>query len=60
MMGVLGWPPQVFWQATFRETMIAVEGVAMLNGAELPDDKQDSARALQAELQDLMKRYPDG
>ena len=59
-MGVLGWTPDVFWNALLRDVMVAIEGVAMANGAELPDDIVDRRRSQLAELERLMKLYPDG
>ncbi len=59
-MGVLGWTPAVFWDALLRDVMVAVEGVAMANGAEMPDDLADQRRARLAELERLMRLYPDG
>lgn len=40
--------------------MIAVEGVAFANGAEFPDEKAERDASLLRELDDLMRRYPDG
>lgn len=59
-MGILGWTPDVFWNATFRETMIAVEGVAIAAGAEMPDEKSEKSKAMRRDLEDLMRQYPDG
>lgn len=59
-MGVLGWTPDVFWNALLRDVMVAIEGVAMANGAELPDDIVDRRRLQLAELERLMKLKPDG
>ncbi len=59
-MGVLHWTPDTFWNALLRDVMVAVEGVAMANGAELPDEKAEADRAIKAELARLMEQYPDG
>jgi hypothetical protein len=32
-MGVLGWPPSEFWQATMFDLLPALEGYAEKNGA---------------------------
>lgn len=58
-MGVTGWPPEIFWNALFTDTMAAVEGVAMTEGAEMPDDEAERQGNLLTELDDLMRRYPD-
>lgn len=56
-MGVLGWPPATFWPALFTETMAAVEGVAMANGAEMPDDAAHARQQQLEELERLIARY---
>lgn len=59
-MGVLGWTPDVFWNALLRDVMVAIEGVAMANGAEMPDEVVERKRLQLAELDRLMKLNPDG
>lgn len=50
-MGLLGWPPDAFWQATPQDLRLALEG--RLGRA--------SAHGLgRAELEQLMARFPDG
>ena len=56
-MGVTGWTPDVFWNALFTDTMIAVEGIAMANGAEMPDEASERHQAQLAELEKLIERY---
>ena len=56
-MGVLGWTPGIFWNALCRDTLVAVEGVAMLNGAEMPDEVSARHKAQLAELERLIARY---
>lgn len=48
--GVLGWPPEQFWQATPQDLRLAIEGRLGLGAA------SDFGRA---ELAALMARFPD-
>lgn len=52
-MGVVGWVPEVFWQATPRELWLALNGNAEYRGAgaRAPISKQ--------RLKELMKAHPD-
>lgn len=50
-LGVLRWSPEVFWRATPRELMAAVEGLTGRSAA---------APAAAADLQRLMRAFPDG
>lgn len=53
-MGVLGWPPREFWNATLAEFNAAVEGWNIKNGGGAPDAMTGD------ELAEMMKEYPDG
>jgi hypothetical protein len=52
-MGMIGWTPEVFWNATLHEVYTAIEGFMEFNGG-----KKDSPMTSN-ELQDLMELYPD-
>lgn len=51
-MGVLGWTPEIFWQATPAELMLAVGGLT--GGASTPP-----APLTRAEFEVLSNRFPD-
>ena len=51
-LGVLGWSPQAFWQATPAELMLAMEGIT--GGASAPP-----APLTRAEFDALQQRFPD-
>jgi hypothetical protein len=57
MMGPLGWPPDTFWNALYVDTISAMEGFAMSQGAELPDDKREREKAKTKALRRLMEKY---
>ena len=52
-IGMLGWTPNSFWDATLHEVYPAIEGFMEFNGGkkERPMNKN--------ELSDLMELYPD-
>lgn len=50
-LGVLQWPPDVFWRATPAELRLALEGRFGRSGAAAPLDR--------AELGALARRFPD-
>lgn len=50
-LGVLAWPPDVFWKSTYRELAHAVQGVAIKNGGgKATDDVKPMSRARMKEL----------
>ncbi len=56
-MGRLGWTPAVFWAATPRELLAALDGWAELHaprrpGGPLSDDEIEA-------LEDMKRRFPD-
>lgn len=61
-LGVLRFPPDVFWRMTFREFMMALEGYAMSKGGK---DKGKAAPGAggepmtRARLLELHAMYPD-
>lgn len=57
-MGVLGWSPDQFWQSTHKQLMAALDGWQEKNGGTRSD--QSPLPISRAELNDLMRRYPDG
>jgi len=54
-MGVLGWPPSEFWQATPYELYAAVEGWQEANGGSGEDKYPD-----RESIEDLVVEYGDG
>ena len=52
-IGMIGWTPNSFWDATLNEVYPAIEGFMEFNGGkkERPMNKN--------ELSDLMELYPD-
>lgn len=56
-MGVIGWPPDVFWSATLPELVAASDGWRISQG----DDKVDGdgAGLPDGRLGEMMARYPD-
>lgn len=52
-VGVLGWPPAVFWQATPRELRVALDGYMGHNGQTVRPPLSVSR------LGELMSAYPD-
>lgn len=53
-MGVLGWPPKVFWRATIRELYSGLEGWQKANGVEKPTTAPTTD-----ELREMMEKFPD-
>lgn len=52
-LGVLGWPPDVFWKSTYRELARACQGVAIKNGGgETTDNPKPMTRARMEELKE--------
>lgn len=46
-MGVLGWPPSEFWDATLHDLGAGLDGLAEKNGADPPEgDPEDVAAKL--------------
>ncbi len=58
-MGVLGWPPSEFWNATPTELYSAIRGWQASQGID-PDEEDTGAALTRDELDDLMEQYPDG
>jgi uncharacterized phage protein (TIGR02216 family) len=54
-MGVMGWPPSEFWQATPYELYAAVEGWQGANGGGGEDKYPD-----RESIEDLVVEYGDG
>jgi uncharacterized phage protein (TIGR02216 family) len=54
-MGVLGWPPSEFWQATPYELYAAIEGWQEANGGGGEDKYPD-----RESIEDLVVEYGDG
>lgn len=54
-MGVMGWPPSEFWQATPYELYAAVEGWQEANGGGGEDKYPD-----RESIEDLVVEYGDG
>lgn len=62
-LGILCWPPPVFWAATPHELMAAIEGVEV----QTPHDRGQRRPAgrrrtplTRSEFDDLRARFPDG
>lgn len=55
-MGVLGWPPSLFWQSTLADLMAALEGYLERIGARRADAEPTLTRA---EFEALKQRFPD-
>lgn len=55
-MGVLGWPPSEFWQATPFELYAAIEGWQEANGSGNDADKYPTREG----IEDLVIKYGDG
>ena len=53
-MGILQFPPDVFWAMTLPELYAAIDGLAEYNGG---GDKQEPLS--RDELSELMELYPD-
>ena len=56
-MGVLGWSPTEFWDATPIELYRAIEGWQEAHGID-PDETPEGPLTMD-ELYDLMERFPD-
>lgn len=62
-MGLLGWSPEVFWNARVMDILDAVDGSGMHQGIMPPDVgreiKKNEERRRLDELEELMQQYPD-
>lgn len=58
-MGGLGWSPREFWDdATFLDVCAAIDGYLFVNG--MADNTPEKDYPSKKELDDLMRRFPDG
>ena len=56
-MGRLGWTPAVFWAATPRELLAALDGWAELHAPRRPGGPLNDEEI--ATLEDMKRRFPD-
>ena len=57
-MGVLGWSPSEFWEATPSDLYLAMEGWQMANGG--GEENAPPEALTMDELHALMEKFPDG
>lgn len=53
-LGILGWTPDAFWDATLPELFAAMDGWNKIHGG------NEEEYMNRDELEEMMKRFPDG